>query len=165
LKGIAAGLVVAVLGTGIVVGCGASEEEKRQKARQEQAAKKRAQERRREAKCALTFRPLQDAIDELDSRLGVGLNYENYTTEVADVRVAYDRTDFDGLKDPVCLTTVGLPLERALNQYVKAANVWDDCFGDFDCDMDDVQPTMQKHWNRASSNASVSSAVLETVGD
>ena len=158
--------LVAALMTAGSVGCGGpSEAEKQAEAKKEKAAKKRAQERRRQAACVSTFEDLQTAVDELDSRLGVGLNYENYTTEVADVRVAYDQIDFEGLDDPVCTATVGLPLERALNQYVKAAGLWDDCFDDLDCDMDAVQPQMERHWEKASSNALVAATAMETKSD
>lgn len=55
---------------------------------------------------------LLDPLTDLGSRLDVGLSYREYATKVGDVKVAYDRTNFDEIADPACLKRVAVPLER-----------------------------------------------------
>jgi hypothetical protein len=156
MRGTAATLAIAMLALGAAACGGVSEEEKREEARQERAAKKRAQERRAHDRqqaayetCTAAFSEFQDAVEEMNSRLSVGLSYSDYSTNVADVRVAYDQADYDALDDIDCIGSVGVPLEGALNQYVKAANIWDDCFEDIYCENDSIDPELQSHWEKA----------------
>lgn len=149
--------LIVVLSLGVVACGGISEEEKREEARQERAAKQRAKEHRERVRqqaaydaCASTFSDFQDVVEEMNSRLAVGLSYSDYSTRVADVRVAYDQTNFDDNNDVDCIGGVGVPLEGAMNQYVKAANTWDSCFEDIYCDNDSIDPKLQKHWEKAS---------------
>jgi hypothetical protein len=99
--------------------------------------------------CQQQMRPLLDSLSELDSRLNVGLSYDEYTNQVGNVRVDYDAIDFGQLDDPACLASVGIPSEKALNQYAKAATVWNNCIGDFNCSNDSIKPTLQRYWSRA----------------
>jgi hypothetical protein len=100
-------------------------------------------------KCKQEVAPLMNQLHEIDSRLDVGLNYDEYTNKVGDVRVAYDRVS-GAIGGPECLAGVGIPAENALNQYVKASNIWGDCFDNVDCDTDSIQPSLQAHWTQAS---------------
>lgn len=151
-----------------VAGCGGeSEEEKRADAarakKAEQAARARqarAKETARVKECAGVFDDLQKSLAELGSRLNVGLSYDEYTTEVGDTRVAYDRTPFKDMKDPECLGDVGVPLEKALNTYAKAATLWGKCFQDVDCSNESIKPELQKRWSRASAQAEKAAAAL-----
>lgn len=95
--------------------------------------------------------PAADRAQELDSRLHIGLSYDEYTDKVGDLKVAYDQVDFDSADaDQLdCLTAVGLPAEQALNQYTRAASAWSKCFDDVDCSNDSVKPTWQRHWAQA----------------
>jgi hypothetical protein len=99
--------------------------------------------------CKQQMEPLLESLSELDSRLGVGLSYDEYTDKVGNVRVAYDDIDFAEVSDTACLSDVGVPGEKALNQYAKAANVWSSCFDDFNCSNDSIKPTLQRHWSKA----------------
>jgi hypothetical protein len=112
--------------------------------------------------CRRQIGPLLDELQELDSRLDVGLSYDEYTTHVGDARVIYDRV-VDEVDDTTCLTEVGLPAERAFNQYVKASNKWGDCFEDLDCDPDAIEPTLQTHWDRASTLVESADRRLEAM--
>ena len=143
-------------------GCGTDEAAERKAAAKREAAalvQKRAAQKRQAAReaaeaaeaCATIMSPLVDALRELDSRLGVGLSYARYGDELGDARVVYDRVDadeVDNLGD--CLTDVGVPAEKAFNEYVKAANTWGKCFDDFDCSNDSIRPALQRRWSRAS---------------
>lgn len=131
------------------------QEEAAAEAREEAREKREAEQERQEAiaaaeTCTDTFEPLLDELRELDSRLDIGLSYDEYGDKVADVKVAYDGVRFRDVRDDfACIGDVGIPAENALNQYVKAYTIWDECFGDFNCDMDSVEPEMQQHWSKA----------------
>jgi hypothetical protein len=150
-------LALAMLG----IACGGpSEEEQRQQAREEREYRQDLREYRQDVRqlqreraeyrrCIAALGDLKDALDALDSRLAVGLNYDEYGTEVGDIVVVYDNSDLTGLGHE-CLQRVGLKLERALQEYQKAFRAWDECFDDIDCDIDGIEETLQPYWNRAS---------------
>lgn len=163
-------MLLALVAAPAITACGTSDEEKREQARQEAAEKRAAKERKERARqqaahdaCASTYSDLQDAVREMNSRISVGLTYANYSTEVADVRVAYDTTDFGDEDDIDCLSTVGLPLEQALNQYVKAGNRWDECFEDIYCENDSIEAELQAHWAKASRFLDRSTSALDRM--
>lgn len=86
-----------------------------------------------------------EALQDLDSRLNVGLNFQAYSERVGDARVAYDRIDIDELGSG-CVEHVGAPAEDAMNAYIDAYNTWNDCIGDIDCDNDSITPDLQAEW-------------------
>jgi hypothetical protein len=155
-------ILLAAACCGLLVGCGQSAEEKRQEAARQRAALRARRERKERdhqqfvySACSRTFSDLQDRLGELDSRLSVGMNFESYGTAVADVRVVYDKTDFRDIALPAadrlaCLSGVGVPLERALNEFVAAYTRWNDCISDIYCDADSIDSTLQAHWGKAS---------------
>ena len=89
-----------------------------------------------------------EALEELDSRLTIGLNFTDYSERVGDARVAYDRIDVADL-DEACLDQVAVPAEDALNAYVNAYTIWNDCISDADCDNDSITPELQAKWAEA----------------
>ena len=99
-------------------------------------------------KCQTQVGPLMHAEQNLDSHLTVGMNYHDYGMAVGDVQAAYDQTPIHQM-DFACLSTAGVRLEKALNEYVKASNAWSRCFSDINCSNDQVKPTLQKHWASA----------------
>jgi hypothetical protein len=116
-------------------------------------------------KCRDTTRPLLDKLHELDSRLDVGLNYDEYTDKVGDVNVAYDRVTPKIGGQPQCVTSVGIPAEAAFNQYVKASNIWGECFDDINCDNDSIEPDLHNHWNKASNSIDSADRGLKELRD
>jgi len=127
---------------------GAQQAASADKQKQERERERREMEQlRREAQaradaCRGVAEELLDALGELDSRLDVGLSYAEYGDYLGDLKVAYDDAEFDEA-DYQCIASVGVPAERAVNQYFKAYNIWDECFGDFDCSVESVEPLMQ----------------------
>jgi hypothetical protein len=111
--------------------------------------------------CLSELDGLLSALQELDSRLGVGLSYSDYSERVGDVRVAYDQVNFGAL-ELSCVTGAGSPLEDALNEHASAQNVWGDCIEDFDCDTDGIDPELQEHWSDASSAVSDAESWLDS---
>jgi hypothetical protein len=101
--------------------------------------------------CESSAGDLVKTLGQLNSRLSIGLNYNEYGNRVADVRVAYDDVGFGDTdtQDLNCLTTVGLPAEKALNIYASAYNTWNKCFESFSCNNDDIDGTLQKRWAKA----------------
>ena len=114
---------------------------------EEERARKEAQA---EAdKCNNQLAGLLEEAQELDSRLSVGIQNVEYGQAVGDVRVEYDQVPFQALGID-CVSEVGLPLENALKSYAKAGDVWNGCITEFDCDVDSIDPILQRHWQKAS---------------
>jgi len=91
------------------------------------------------------MRPLVSSLDALRKRLAVGLNYEDYLSEVGRLKATYDEIPAERLAIG-CLTTVATPAERALNRYREAANTWGDCLTRASCDAEAVEPKLQRRW-------------------
>lgn len=107
--------------------------------------------------CETKSDPLVGALQQLNSRLGVGMNLLDYTTYLGDVQVEYDvyfadesafADDPQGALD-CTLTAVGL--EVALNRYVEAHQIWSDCIDAYGCSIDDADTDteMQAAWSQA----------------
>jgi hypothetical protein len=88
---------------------------------------------------------LVETLEDLDSRLSVGLNFAAYSERVGDAQVAYDRIDVQDL-DSGCIEHVGAPAEDAMNAYIRAYNIWNDCIGDIECENDSITPDLQAEW-------------------
>lgn len=101
-----------------------------------------------------------EELEELDSRLTVGLNFSAYSGFVGDAQVAYDRIDFEEL-NATCIEQVGIPAEDAFNAYVDAYNTWNDCIGDIDCDNDSITPSLQAEWADATELLEEARAALD----
>lgn len=101
-----------------------------------------------ESECSDQLGDLIAALEELDGRLDVGLNFQTYSEKVGDASVAYRRVDFEDL-GANCSERVGLPAEEALNAYIRANNTWNDCIQDVDCDTDSITADLQEEWGDA----------------
>lgn len=101
------------------------------------------------AACRRDLGPLLRRLQNIDSRLAVGMNQDEYSNALGDVQVVYDRIDFDRT-DIDCVTAVGVPAERAFNEYIRANTRWDNCIFDYSCDVEtDVMSQIQEHWAKA----------------
>ena len=164
-------LVGMLLIGGLFAGCGTDEQsdgaavtadaDKRKEAAERKADLKDAQKRAADARvvadeCEQQMGRLLKRTRALNSRLDIGLNYDEYSDQVADLKVAYDAIDFGGAGDDSlkCLSSVGVPLEGALNQYVKSYRTWNACFEDYDCDNDSITPQLQARWSKATRQVS-----------
>lgn len=118
--------------------------------RQQEAQRQAEEARRREAyqACASGVDPLVVSLKQLDTDLGVGLNYSDYGSEVRDANRAY-QTVVDGGLASGCLNAVGVPLENALNDYISADKTWNNCISDLNCLNDSITPTLQDEWAKA----------------
>jgi hypothetical protein len=89
------------------------------------------------------------AMAALRSNLAVGLSYEQYAAEMRGVRAAYRQIPVDRLTLG-CLAASGTPGEKALNQYIDAANAWGECLAEAACDTASIEPGLQRKWRVAS---------------
>lgn len=145
----------------LLSGCGGggevddSADKKEQKQeRRDLAAEVAAQE------CSDRLTPFLDALQEIDSRLNVGLQYAEYGEKLGDARVKYDRIDSEGLS-PTCLRSVGTKLENAYNRYLEALHIWERCIDDYGCDFkSDAQPKLRDKWTAAGDELSEAQTAL-----
>lgn len=145
-------ICLGLLSTGLIAcgDSGPSDAERRAAAAKKAKAKARAQAQARSEKCRDQLSGLLAGLKELESRIQIGMSYDEYTDQVADVNVAYNQVPF-GQLDFGCVSKTGMPAEEALNSYADAADTWSECFSDFDCSLDSIDPELQKDWNRAGS--------------
>jgi hypothetical protein len=144
-----------------VTACGATSPSKsddgarvKAKASASAAAVAKAQQVKRDAAystCAAAVKPLRGALAQVNSRLNVGLNYQDYDNRIGDVRVAYDAA-VPRIKavGGTCLA-VAVPLENAMNAYIKVATQWGACLDDYNCDFSkgETNDKAQAGWQRA----------------
>jgi hypothetical protein len=88
-------------------------------------------------------------MTRLRSNLAVGLSYEQYAAEMHGIRTAYDEIPVKRLTID-CLATAGTPGEKALNQYIDAANAWGECLAEAGCDTASIEANLQSRWRVAS---------------
>ena len=136
---------------------------------QEEYEAQQAEERRERrvatqtaAECRAQLSDFMNALAELDSRLSVGLTFAEYSAQVGDVTVAYDRVPF-GQLGAQCVSYVGIPTEDALNSYVKANNIWNGCITDFTCRTNSIDPQLQAEWSAAERDVSDARSGLRDI--
>lgn len=92
-----------------------------------------------QGECETQTGDLSDAVREIDSRLSIGLSYDEYGNRVGDARVAYDQLPITDI-ERACLKKVAVKLEAALQKYIDVYNDWGTCIEDFNCDFSQGQP-------------------------
>jgi hypothetical protein len=112
--------------------------------------------------CDTQLRDLVDSLGDLNSRLAVGLSFQDYSEHLGDVRVAYDKVDFSSLP-ATCLRRVGVPAENALNNYITAYNTWNNCIDDEYCDVDTIDFDLQTEWTPATTRVERASSRLDAM--
>lgn len=124
---------------------------KQEQKRLAQVAAGRAKAKRDHDICARAIKPLRDSLQQVNSRLSVGLNYSDYNNRVGDVRVAYD-SQLKAIEaaGADCLDAAE-PLETAYNSFVKVSGIWSDCIDDYNCDFSkgDANTKAQAGWAKA----------------
>lgn len=144
-----AGLAIGTL----AVGCGGPSEQERQAALD---AREKAEQSREKADraaavavtCQNQLGAYLNVLSETGSRLGVGMSFADYSERVGDASVIYDRIPF-GQMPSRCIMGPGIKAEESGNAYIDAYNVWNDCIGDFYCDIDSIDPELQTQWSKA----------------
>jgi hypothetical protein len=102
------------------------------------------------AECRREVGPWLLKLQNINSRLSVGITQGAYNTALGSARIAYDGTDVAKVHHE-CLSGVGVPAERAFRHYMRANSIWDDCIYDMYCNLDrDAMPEIQEQWAKAS---------------
>ncbi len=112
-------------------------------------------------KCEQQTGNLLAELDGLESRLAIGVDYQEYLKRVGDARVAYERIPVNDL-DLRCLN-VAAPAEKVLRTHLEAAEVWTKCVGDRDCKNDSIRPRLRRKWKKASSQLEESRRALRAL--
>jgi hypothetical protein len=112
--------------------------------------------------CQALMADFLNALTDLNSQVSGGLAFEEYIQQVGNIRVTYERIHTASV-DPACTSAVALPAERALNRYVEAVNIWNNCRGDGGCTDDHVKPQLQAKWIEAASHIDAAETGLDTL--
>jgi hypothetical protein len=163
-------LVAGLLFIALVTGCGGQSAADKKAAKDRQvaaAAKKKEAAHQREigetgALCKKLVQNFTDSLDNLNSRLSVGLKPDDYNSRVGNISVAYNKVDWSATPNTYCLKKVGIPLETAYNDFRDAGEAWSKCIDDYNCDVtNDKLPGMQKKWTHAGKMIDRSKAALD----
>ena len=146
-----------------LAGCGSSgptaEEKREARERRERAEEKKAQaiafERRHQ--CETQLGGFLEALEELDARLEVGLTYAEYSQELGTIQVAYNRLPINQL-DARCLARVGIPSEKAFQEFTAAGEAWNECIEALSCE-DGISPEVQDQWVNGSEKIQVATGL------
>ena len=145
----ALGAALVLLAAGVAVaGCGGGEGGTTTHARARAAAEKPAARSGGAGAGQCGLRPLVQSLERLEGRLAAGLSYEQYFAEVKGARDTYEAVPVGSLTLP-CLTATGTPSEKALDEYIEAANVWRGCRADAACATYSIEPRLQRAWRIA----------------
>jgi hypothetical protein len=128
-------------------------------------AEQRAKQQARHDACASGTSGLMSALQEIDSRLDVGLNYSEYGDRVGDAKVAYDAMLKPNTLQRNCLIKVAVVLETALNEYLDVYNIWGDCINDYSCDFNtgETNKKAQTSWANASRDLAKAQRGLDSL--
>ncbi|WP_309649904.1 hypothetical protein [Nocardioides sp.] len=120
-------------------------------AEEAEAERVRAAKTRRFQACTKGTKPLMSALQQINSRLSIGMNFDEYGDRVGDAQVGYDQVFAGPDLERTCLLKVGVPLEGALNKYIEVFNIWNDCVQDYYCDFNEGETNdkAQKRWGKA----------------
>ena len=77
-----------------------------------------------EAQCETSLDEFLTSLETLDSKLDIGLSFNQYNNEVGKIKVVYDQIDIDAIDD-TCLSEVGYYAEKAFRLYYKAGLAWE----------------------------------------
>jgi hypothetical protein len=100
-------------------------------------------------RCQRQVGPFLDVLDALRNQVAVGVSYDPYLDLVRDAKAVHAEVPSERLAF-ACLTLVGAPAERALNEYISGVNLWGDCLATTSCEVESVEPRLQRRWDAAS---------------
>lgn len=144
--------LVGVIALAGIAGCGGPSEEQREAAAKARADATKTEKKANEARllardCRGQMGDLNRSLNDLGGRLDVGMNFEDYSSEVGDISVIYNRIPF-GKIELECLT-VGVKGEAAFQHFSKAYDIWNECISDLYCENDSIEPELQAQWLKA----------------
>ena len=139
----------------------AAEEAKREA--EEKKAAELAAARAKFTSCTDQLGQLLNVLNNVDSRLDVGLSQRELSNMIGKASIAYDHIDIKALGNGACLTA-GARLESAFNNYAATVRDWNDCIYDLYCDVDDdILTGMQTRWAKAATLISRAETLLDSM--
>ena len=111
--------------------------------------KPRAQSPTAGGSCQSQVGGLLKSMTALRGNLAVGLSYEQYAAAMQGIKAAYDEVPVAKLTID-CLSGTGAPAEKALNEYIDAANAWGECLAEIGCGTASIEARLQRKWRVAS---------------
>lgn len=137
-------------------------EEARLAAEREREAAELAERKDAYDDCQSQLDPLVEALNVVDARLNVGLSQDEFSRLVGNASVAYSGIEPSDLAPGPCLNA-GAKLENALSSYITVGNKWNDCIVDLYCDIDSIDPMMQRNWASASRQIGAAEGQVEKL--
>jgi hypothetical protein len=150
-----------VMATLFIAGCGTSKAEEehkkevsvkaaeaRTKAAEARAQEVEAQKVKAEGQtCKGQVDALIKAEAHLSGRLNVGLSFDEYSSELSNVSVAYQETPFKTMNLTCLKAATGA--EDALNAFQRAHKIWQTCLKETECSNESIKPKLQAEWAKA----------------
>jgi hypothetical protein len=106
--------------------------------------------------CATQLSGLPDKAQALESRVSVGLTFDQYSDVIGTTKIAYDKMERVVGQKPEPMTLpclkVGAKFESGFGKYADAFNAWNSCITDYNCSIDKgaTHDKMQADWSRGS---------------
>lgn len=120
--------------------------------------------------CKGVMSALDTKLSNLDALLTTGVQFAEYSSRLGQVSIAYNSTikalKANGGVDSGCLRGVGMPLEKAYDDYTRAGNTWNSCIQDYNCSFDKGSSALtsaQSQWARAHRAISRAEAALSKL--
>jgi hypothetical protein len=129
-------LVGCIAGTVFLAACGGGEGRTEAIASREATASGR---------CQHQLKPLAGRLDGLRAHLIAEPGYRQYVGAVRNLRLTYAKTPF-AQSDIHCLRGPARTAEKAVNRYVRAANLWTRCQADPRCDLQVAKTAIAREW-------------------
>jgi hypothetical protein len=116
--------------------------------------------------CRTEIDPFLESMKTVNARLNVGITQATFSDLVGAASVAHDSLDLENIRahtNGECLEG-GATLEHALNKYISAVNIWNDClYEDYSCDLDQIDPQLQLKWTTATTLIEKAEAKLDSA--
>jgi hypothetical protein len=139
--------------------------------RERDVAHQKRKAAKRDQACRTRVAGFVESLRDIDSRLDVGLSYNEYSDVVGDASVERGRADAAAQAGRTC-ARIASASEAAFGLYNDAVQTWNDCLFDdpisiFDvgCTTDDIEYELQDYWYRASAKVERALDLLEGLGD
>ncbi len=130
-------LLALLISSLLIAGCGKSNEEK---------AKDAAIQKYKT--CSKELGDFVNSLETLQSEVTIGLNYDQYSTEVTNLKVEFDQIETGSIGND-CNDNVSVPVEDAVNSYIDAYKTWNNCVESYFCTTDSIKFKVQSFWTDA----------------
>ncbi|HWB21385.1 MAG TPA: hypothetical protein VG652_00700 [Gaiellaceae bacterium] len=113
--------------------------------------------------CNRQIGTFMSALEDLESKISVGLTFPTYTAGVAKIRAAYGALSPSALSG-ACQAATGAG-HTSLNTYISALDTWMACTSTTKCSTDSIAANLQAQWANAAAQTEAAKTALDEVGD